>query len=112
MARRRHVAKAFAGVKPGTVLDHYTEVFGVHKGAYRASQMVQMALVAIEYGHDWSASQYADYWAVEERVAFQHRAYAKEVYGDQWRDAVWELAQRAQQADTRSIGKILRLAVA
>lgn len=109
MTRRRHLAKALAGVKPGTVLDHYTERYGVHKGAIAAAHMAQIAATVIEYGRDFTNEQYMELWAVSERTAWAHRAEAVEVYGDGWRDVGAELARLMEREHTRALGKALQL---
>lgn len=95
-----------------TVLAHYVAHFGVHKGGYRAAHFVQMAMVAVEHGEDWSASQYAAYWGVDERTCYAHRAEAREVFGDRWREVVWELAQKVTAEGVRSPGQALKLVLA
>jgi hypothetical protein len=107
--RARHFAKALAGVRPGTVLDHYTEKYGVHKGAIRAAQMAQIALTVLEEGRDFSNKQYCDYWGVTERTGWLHRAQAEEVYGEKWRDVAFALAEEIKLRDVRAPGKIARL---
>lgn len=107
--RRRNVARALAGVRPGTVLDHYTATFGVHKGAYRAAEMVQIAMVVREHGRDFSNPRYIEYWGVEERTGWLHRAHAREVYGDGWRDVAQALADAMDEAGLRAPGPAVRL---
>lgn len=109
MTRRRAAAKALAGVRPGTVLDHYTSVYGVHKGAYRAAHMIQIATVAREHGRDFSNKNYMDYWGVSERTGWLHRAEAEEVYGESWRDVAVRLAEAMDEAQISAPGRALRL---
>jgi hypothetical protein len=112
VARGRHLAKALSGVKAGTVLDAYTERYGVRKGAVRAAHFAQMVIVAVDLGDDWTAPQYADYWSVDERTVFNHRAEAVEVYGENWRQAVSNVAAVVRKRNVRSPGGIVRLPIA
>lgn len=91
------------------MLDHYTERFGVTKGAYRAAHFVQIALVVRECGADFSAGDYASYWGVDERTAFAHRAEARDVYGDRWRDVAVELTKAMERSDTIAPGRAIRV---
>jgi hypothetical protein len=110
MSRPRHFAKALAGVRPGTVLDHYTEKYGVHKGAIRAAHMAQIALVVLEEGRDFSNRQYCEHWGCTERTGWLHRAEAEEVYGERWRDVAYALAEEVERRRIRAPGKVARLA--
>lgn len=111
-SRRRQVAKALAGVPAGSVLDHYTENYGVHRGAIRAAHFIQIALVAWEKGRDFSNGDYAEYWGVDERTGWMHRAEAREVFGDGWRDVAVALADRMDREGIRSPAQATRLALA
>lgn len=107
--KRRHAAKALAGVRPGTVLDHYTERYGVTKGAYRAAHFIQIAAVVREHGRDHSAREYAEFWGVDERTAFLHRAEAREVYGEGWRDVAVSLVEALDASHVTAPGRAARL---
>jgi len=112
-SRRRKAAKALAGVKPGSVLDHYTDAFGVHKGAVRAAHFVQIAIVAWEYGRDFSNADYVNFWGVDETTGWNHRREARAVYGDEvWRDVAVQLADAMDRAGVRSPVQAVKLALA
>lgn len=110
--RRRQVAKALAGVPSGSVLDHYTDRYGVTKGAWRAAHMVQIAVVVQEHGRDFGNGDYIKYWGVDETTGWNHRREAREVYGDNWRDVAEELAKLMDDQNVRSPAAAQRLKLA
>jgi hypothetical protein len=86
------MAKALAGVRPGTLLDYTTEVYGVHKGAVVAAHIGQMVLSEVELGREPSAREYGELWGVNMRTAFMHREEARTVFGDDYREVLTQLA--------------------
>lgn len=59
-----------------TVQEVCVRRLGVHRGALAAARVAMMAIAANELGHFPSATEYAEYWAVDERTAWRHRAAA------------------------------------
>lgn len=109
MARARHVAKALAGVKPGTVLDHYTELYGIHKGSLRAGEFAQLVISRLEAGREESASEYGRRWGVNQRSAFLHREHAAEVFGPEWRSLVELLAAQVERSEGSELPSLATL---
>lgn len=78
--------------KPRTVLEHCVAVFGVHRGAFAAAHISQLAMTTHELGRVPTNDEYAEWWAVSERAGWNHRAEAREVFGDAWEDVVRQVA--------------------
>lgn len=98
--------------KPRTVLEACVAVKGVHRGAFAAAHIAQLAMQTRELGRIPSAVEYADWWAVDERTAWRHRAEARDVFGDAWEDVVLVLVAEMDRRSVRSPRGVQELAVA
>jgi hypothetical protein len=91
-----------------SVLDCCVSKLGVHKGAVAAANVAQLAIATNELGHFPTALEYADYWAVDERSAWRHRARGRDVFGEDLQDVVELVAARIQ---SRSYHAVMSLPV-
>jgi hypothetical protein len=91
---------------PRTVLEACVAKQGVHKGAFTAAWTGQYALATVELGHVPSNREYAEYWAMDERNGWDHRARIKDVFGEKWPEVVQYLADEIERRKTRSLAKV------
>lgn len=75
---------------------------GVHRGAITAARAAQWAIAADELGHMPTTVEYAEYWAVDERTGWAHRARVREAFGDEWQSIVTRMAVEVGRRRTRS----------
>jgi hypothetical protein len=68
--------------KRGSILDYCVRSAGVHRGALVAAWVAQWAMTANDLGRFPTAVEYAEWWAVDERTAWRHRAGIRDVFGD------------------------------
>jgi hypothetical protein len=92
-----------------TVLQACTRKRGVHRGAITAAHVVQWAVATVELGHLPTTVEYADWWAVDERTAWRHRAGIREVFGDDWQDVVARVASEAGRRKLRAPRDVMAL---
>lgn len=86
-----------------TVLRACVERMGAHRGAIAAANVAQLVIATSELGHFPTAVEYADYWAIDERSAWRHRARARDGLGDEWQDVVSALARRTSSRSPRAV---------
>jgi hypothetical protein len=97
--------------KRQTILQACVRKHGVHKGAITAAWVAQYAITTAELGHLATAREYAEYWAIDERNGFAHRARIKDVFGDKWPEVVEALAAELERRSTRSLSQVRALPV-
>ena len=98
--------------KPRTVLEACVAVKGVHRGAIAAAHVAQWAMTTEALGRLPTTVEYADWWAVDERTGWRHRAEAREVFGESWGEVVQLLADEMARRKVRSPRGVFGLAVA
>ena len=98
--------------RPRTILQACTRVRGVHKGALTAAHVAQYAIATAELGEVPGTARYADYWAIDERTGWRHREGIREVFGDDWRAVVEQVAAEATKRQTTAPGRLLGVKVA
>lgn len=98
--------------KPRTVLEACVAVKGVHRGAIVAAHVAQWAMTTHELGRVPTTLEYAEWWAVDERTGWRHRAGVKDVFGESWVEVVLLLADEMERRKLRSPRGVLGLAVA
>lgn len=96
--------------KPRTVLEFCVLAHGVHRGAVAAAHTAQWIIATHDLGHFPTTVEYADYWAVDERTGWRHRAQIAAALGPDWMTAVQKLADG--MGDSRSPRAVMKLAVA
>lgn len=85
---------------------------GAHRGAMAAARVAQWVIVTAELGLLPSTGKYAEWWAIDERTGWRHRAIVHEVFGDQWPLIVERLAAEASRRAARSPRAVQKLRVA
>lgn len=98
--------------KPRTIQEQCIAKLGIHRGAIAAARVAQYAIATHELGHVPTTDEYCDYWAVDERTGWRHRAVIRDVYGDQWGEVVEAVAAPIAQLKTRSPRAVMGLRVA
>ena len=98
--------------KPRTVLEACVAVMGVHRGSFAAAHIAQWAMTIEDLGRVPTTAEYADYWAVDLRTGWRHRAEAREVFGESWLEVVQLLADEIARRKLRSPRGVIGLAVA
>lgn len=88
---------------------------GLHRGAIAAARVAQLAIAQRDLGHWPTAVEYAEYWSVIERTAWNHRAAAlagvvgPELEGDDalavLKSVVDTLVQAIDRSETRSTNR-------
>jgi hypothetical protein len=86
-----------------SVLKAATAKLGVHKGALAAAHIAQWALATAELGHVPTTVEYAEFWFVDERTGWRHRADCRDVLGENWQDVVLALAAAADRRSTAAV---------
>lgn len=86
-----------------TVLHACVDRLGVHRGSLAAANVAQLAIATRELGHFPTAVEYADYWSIDERSAWRHRARARDGLGDDYQDVVVALARRTTNSSPRAV---------
>jgi len=84
--------------KPRTVLEVCVAKQGIHKGALTAARVAQYAICAADIGHFPGAGTYADWWAIDERTAWRHRASIRDVFGDDLEAVVMALVAQMDKS--------------
>lgn len=69
-------------------------VHGIHRGAIVASYVAQMGIAQANLGHRATAVEYAQFWGITERSAWNHRQAVREVFGAEWPSVVDQIAER------------------
>jgi hypothetical protein len=77
-----------------SVLEVCVARLGTHRGALAAANVAQWAIATAELGRVPTTVEYSDYWAINERSGWRHRARVHEGLGDQWPAVVEQLARR------------------
>lgn len=95
--------------RPPTVLQACVRQLGVHRGAIAAAQAAQWAITTAELGRFPTNIEYCEYWAINERTGYNHRATLRAVFGDDWKAVVESIAERA--AGARSPGRVVKVRV-
>ena len=85
---------------------------GVHRGAVVAAHIAQWAMTTEALGRVPTTVEYAEWWAVDERTGWRHRAEARDVFGDSWSEVVSQLADEMGRRKVRSPRGVFGLAVA
>jgi hypothetical protein len=98
--------------KPLSVRDYCIRAAGVHRGALTAARVAQWALAADDLGHFPTTVEYAEWWAVDERTAWRHRASIKDVFGDVEPVVMAVAAEIAGRRSPRAVMKLPLPAVA
>ena len=97
---------------PRTVLELATRRLGVHRGALAAAHIAQWAIVTAELGHVPTTVEYSEWWAVDERTGWRHRASCRDVLGDDWQTVVQQIAGVIAAKQARSPRAVMGLVVA
>jgi len=82
---------------------------GVHRGAIAAARVAQWAMVTAELGHVPTTVEYSDWWAVNERTGWNHRALVHAAFGDDWQTTIEHIAHEAMRKSARSPRSVQRL---
>lgn len=90
---------------------HCVNKLGVHRGAIAAARVAQWSLVAAELGRVPTTVEYAEWWAIDERTGWRHRAAVQAALGDDWPPIIEHLAQAAAAQQARSPRAIQQLAL-
>jgi hypothetical protein len=98
--------------RPQTVLQACTRKRGVHKGAITAAHVAQMAIATAELGHVPTNAEYCDWWALDDRTGWRHRAGVRDVFGDEWATVVQVVADEIRRRHMRAPRDVLKVAVA
>lgn len=85
-----------------SVLEACVAARGVHKGAFTAARIAQYASTWAELGKFPTAEEYAASWSIDERTAWRHRAEFEQVFGDNWREVVDQVAEVIRSSGDRS----------
>jgi hypothetical protein len=97
--------------KPRTIHELCIARLGVHRGAIAAARVAQWAMVAHDLGRLPTTVEYAEWWSLDERTGWRHRAAIRDALGEEWEPTIEALA--AQITDRmRSPRAVLSLAVA
>lgn len=84
----------------------------VHRGALAAARVAQWALTTAELGRVPTTVEYAEWWAVDERTGWRHRALVHDALGDEWQSVVELVAAEVKRRRARSPRAVQQLAVA
>jgi hypothetical protein len=95
-----------------TVLQVCVEKLGVHKGAIAAAWVTQWVMATEALGHVPNVIEYSEWWYVDERTGWRHRAAVKSVLGDEWQAVVAELADEMRRRRLKSPRSVRGLTVA
>jgi hypothetical protein len=95
--------------KPLSVRDACMRKLGVHRGAFVAAHVAQWAITAEDLGRFPTTAEYAEWWALDERTGWRHRAEIRDVFGEV-EPVVMAVAARIE--GSRSPRAVMRLAVA
>jgi hypothetical protein len=98
--------------KPMTVQRHCVAKLGVHRGAIAAARVAQWALATAELGQMPTTVEYAEWWALDERTGWRHRALVHQALGDDWQAVVEDLAAEIKRRQARSPRAVQQLAIA
>lgn len=85
---------------------------GVHRGALAAAHVAQWVIATDDLGHVPTTVEYSEYWAIDERTGWRHRANVAAVLGDEWQAAVEALVREVDSHSKRAVmGLPVRVAV-
>jgi hypothetical protein len=90
---------------------HCVRKLGVHRGAIAAARVAQWAMATAELGHIPSTTEYAEWWAVDERTGWRHRAAVRSVFGENWQPTVERIAAEAARGRLRSPRAVQQLSI-
>lgn len=99
-------------VQPKSVLHACMLVHGMHRGAIVAAHVAQMGIAQANLGHRPTAVEYAEFWSITERTAWNHRQAVRQVFGRDWQGVVDQVAERtgrkrlARRALTRLVAAL------
>jgi hypothetical protein len=99
------------GEKTETVHRHCVRKLGVHKGALAAARISQYAMVVADFGRLPTNLEYAEWWAVDERTGWRHRALMVEALGEDWQPIVERVAAVIAAKKLRSPRAVQQLAL-
>lgn len=91
---------------------HCVLKLGVHRGAIAAARVAQWAIATAELGHVPTTVEYSEWWAVDERTGWRHRAAVSAALGEDWQPVVERIAAEAQRRQARSPRAVQALALA
>ncbi len=102
------------GARTETVSVHRfcVKKFGVHRGAIAAARVAQWAMVTAELGRVPTTVEYAEWWYVDERTGWRHRALVHAAFGDEWPMTIEHIAAEASRKAARSPRAVQRLELA
>jgi hypothetical protein len=95
--------------KRQTVLQAATAKLGVHKGALAAANAAQWAMATADLGHVPTTVEYSEWWNIDERTGWRHRARVREALGDDWPTVVEALAAEISKRSLRSPRSVVAL---
>jgi hypothetical protein len=84
----------------------------MRRGGLTAATVAQWAIAAADLGHMPTTVEYADWWGVDERTGWRHRAAIREVFGDNWQAAIELIVAEVERRRLRSPRDVFKLAVA
>jgi len=97
--------------QPRTILQLATRRLGQVKGGLAAAHIAQWVMVTAELGRVPTTVEYSEWWAVDERTGWRHRAECRAVLGDEWQSVVQQLADHVTQKQARSPRAVMGLAL-
>jgi hypothetical protein len=97
--------------KPRTILEACTAARGIHRGAITAAHVAQWAMTTAELGYVPSTVEYSEWWGVDERTGWRHRAGIRDVFGEDWPVVVERVGQEIKRRSERSRSKVMGLVV-
>lgn len=95
-----------------TVHRYCVRTLGVHRGAIAAARVAQWAIATAELGHVPTTVEYSEWWAIDERTGWRHRALAHEALGEEWQTVVERLAREIERRQDRSPRAVQQLQLA
>lgn len=98
--------------KSVSVHRYCVQKLGVHRGAIAAARVAQWAITTDELGHVPTTVEYAEWWSVDERTGWRHRALIQEALGGEWASIVTRIAVEAGRRRARSPRAVQRLELA
>ncbi|MBA3660054.1 MAG: hypothetical protein H0W67_10695 [Gemmatimonadales bacterium] len=94
-----------------TVLEACVRASGMRRGGLTASFVAQWAITAAELGHVPTTVEYGEWWYIDERTGWRHRAAIRDVFGDNWQEVIEMVAADIKRRRLRSPRDVMRLAV-
>lgn len=98
--------------KTVSVHRYCVQKLGVHRGAIAAARAAQWAITTNELGHFPTTVEYAEWWAIDERTGWRHRALIHEALGGEWASIVTRMAVAAGRRQARSPRAVQKLKLA